>query len=167
MKKFLACMVILAAACTMDGEKEILRLKKDAAGIAMKYAEGNSATNERKEFNEGIVAIGDQKKMYVIDPSRILTGLIDDDEKPDAIVTLDVYRNGYQDVSEQLIMTSAGGKLRLSSTIESDMRILKLDGRKIIAEVPEHSRNSPLFNCPACREVVTFLYVKGTLVKSE
>jgi hypothetical protein len=157
----------LIAGCSYNEEKAIDRLKKDALSIAGKYAEGNVSSDVRRVFKEGITAIGDKEKMYIIDTAKIWTGLLDGDTKPDVIMTLDVYKNGYQDISEQLIMVSDNGKLRLSSSIESDMKIISLEGGKIIAEVPEHARNSPLFNCPACREVVTFLYSNGSLVKSQ
>jgi hypothetical protein len=47
------------------------------------------------------------------------------------------------------------------------MRIISLKDRIITADVPEHSRNTPLFNCPSCWEVVKFHYKMGELVKVE
>jgi hypothetical protein len=56
---------------------------------------------------------------------------------------------------------------RLASAFESDMRIISLKDRIITADVPEHSRSTPLFDCPSCWEVVKFQYRLGELVKAQ
>lgn len=142
------------------------KIRNEALEIAEKYIKGNTSDAKRKE-NGGYIVIGDSQRIYIIDTARIYTGLVDDDQQTDAIMTLDVFTKGYQNTSEQLILLNEKGKLRLAGSLESDMKILRIDGHKVIAEVPEHSRNSPLFNCKACREVVTFVYDKGNLRKTE
>lgn len=167
MKYLLILLIPLAIQGCNSQEDNAGKLKKKAITAAENYATENVKLKTRKVFENGMIAIGDETKMYVIDPGKVWVGRIDDDVSEDVIMTLDVFTGGYQNTSEQLILISQAGKLMLNKTLESDMKILKLEDRKIVAEVPEHSRNSPLFNCPSCREVVTFLYDKGNLVKAE
>lgn len=166
--KYFCCLIAISAVFTScynhSSGKE--KMRNEAIVIAEKYIKGNTSASERKATG-GFIAIGDSRKIYIIDTARIYTGLIDDDQLTDVIMTLDVFAKGYQNTSEQLILLSEKGKLRLASSLESDMKILRIDDHKVIAEVPEHSRNSPLFNCKACREVVTFVYEKGNLRKTE
>lgn len=159
--------IIFIHGCYFSQSGNENKLKKKALSAAENYAIENVNSKARKVFDNGMTAIGDQDKMYVIDPAKVWIGLIDDNTEEDVLMTLDVFTKGYQNVSEQLILISQDGKLMLNKVLESDMKILKLKDRKITAEVPEHSRNSPLFNCPACREVVTYIYDKGNLVKAE
>jgi hypothetical protein len=83
------------------------------------------------------------------------------------MISISTYQGQYQTVSEQLIILRSGDGFKLASAIESDMRIISLKDRIITADVPEHSRNTPLFNCPSCWEVVKFQYKIGELVKVE
>jgi hypothetical protein len=168
MKYFLFLLIFLAfQGCNFNKEGNTGKLKKKAIMAAENYASENVKLKTRKVFENGMIAIGDETKMYVIDPGKVWVGRIDDDANEDVIMTLDVFTQGYQNTSEQLILISRQGVLMLNKALESDMKILKLEDGKIVAEVPEHSRNSPLFNCPSCREVVIFHYDKGNLVKAE
>lgn len=162
---YLITLLIIITSCNYNStERE--RIRNEAVDIAEKYIQGNTSGSQKKS-NGGYIAIGNSDKIYVIDTSRVYTGLINEDQVTDVIVTIDVFTKGYQNTSEQLIILSENGKLRLAVSLESDMKILRIDDHRIIAEVPEHSRNSPLFNCHACREVVTYVYDNGNLVKSE
>jgi PBP1b-binding outer membrane lipoprotein LpoB len=167
--KYLYCLILILIihGCNTNEAGNENKLRKKALSAAENYATENVNSKARKVFDNGMTAIGDEEKMYVIDPAKVWVGLIDDNTQEDVLMTLDVFTKGYQNVSEQLIFISGEGKLMLNKVLESDMKILKLKDRKITAEVPEHSRNSPLFNCPACREVVTYIYDKGNLVKAE
>jgi hypothetical protein len=77
------------------------------------------------------------------------------------------FQGQYQTVSEQLIILRSDDGFKLASAIESDMRIISLKDRIITADVPEHSRNTPLFNCPSCWEVVKYQFRLGELVRIE
>jgi hypothetical protein len=124
--------------------------------------------DSKKTIDEnGIVTISNKEKYYIIDPSKIFTGLIDDDQTKDAIISLDTYYKDNQTTSEHLIITDSGETMMLNRAIESDMKVLGIKDRSITAEVPSHSRNSPLFNCASCREVVKYRFLNGDLIKSE
>lgn len=162
------CILIFIAtlllSCSQNSDKKI---KKQVTAVAEKYILTQLADPEKRVLENGIIMIHDKQKGYVIEPSKIYIGLIDDDPKEDAIVSLSTFQGQFQTVSEQLIILGSEDGLKLASAIESDMRIISLKDRIITADVPEHSRNTPLFNCPSCWEVVKYQYKMGELVRMD
>jgi hypothetical protein len=132
------------------------KIKKQITAVAEKYIMSQLTKPEKIVLENGLITISDEQKKYIIEPSKIFTGLIDDDQKTDAIVSVSTFQGQYQTVSEQLIILSSEDGFKLASALESDMRIISLKDMIITADVPEHSRNTPLFNCPSCWEVVKF-----------
>ncbi len=143
------------------------KIRKQVSAVAEKYLMSQLKEPEKKITENGLVTIGDDQKMYVIEPSKIFTGLIDDDLKKDAIVSVSTFQGQFQTVSEQLIILKSEDGFRLATSVESDMRIISLKDRIITADVPEHSRNTPLFNCPSCWEVVKYTFKMGEFVEVE
>jgi hypothetical protein len=143
------------------------KIRNQVITVAEKYVMNQLAEPQKTGSETGIITISDIQKRYVIDPSKIFTGLIDDDQEEDAIVTVSAFQGEYQTVSEQLIILNTENSLTLVRALESDMRIISLKDRIITADVPEHSRNNPLFNCKSCWEVVRYQYRTGDLVKVE
>ena len=151
-------------------------IKKEVLDVAIKYA--MDKFNEPKETvaKDGIVTVVEKQVnyvtsnayqiRYVIDPSKIVIGLIDDDANEDAIITISLF-NGYIEMPESLILINTDGKLVLNRSIEADMKILGIKDRVITAEIFTHSRNSPLRNCSVCKEVVKYKYRMGDLVRIE
>lgn len=147
----------------INGSKE-KRIRKKALYIAETYIRKQLKENQTVIERNGAINLSDDQKIFVIDPARIYVGYINDDQEPDVIVSIDRYTGQYQVMSEHLFILNSGGKNEVTTSFESDMRILELKDRIITAEVPTHSRNSPLFHCPTCREVKKFRFVNGELV---
>ena len=143
------------------------KIKKQVTAVAEKYIMSQLTDAKRTAIKDGTVTFSNDQKKYVFEPSKIFTGLIDDDQKEDALVTLSTYDKQFQTVSEQLVILKVDDEFTLAGAIESDMRIISLKDRIITADVPEHSRNNPLFNCQSCWEVVKFQYRMGEFVKKE
>jgi hypothetical protein len=143
------------------------KIKKQITAVAEKYIMSQLTKPEKIVLENGLITISDEQKKYIIEPSKIFTGLIDDDQKTDAIVSVSTFQGQYQNVSEQLIILSSEDGFKLASALESDMRIISLKDMIITADVPEHSRNTPLFNCPSCWEVVKYQFKMGEFVKVE
>ena len=143
------------------------KIKKQVTAVAEKYIMSQLTDAKRTAINDGTIIFSNDRKRYVVEPSRIFTGLIDDDQKEDALITLSTYDQQFQTVSEQLVILKVEDEFTLAGAIESDMRIISLKDRIITADVPEHSRNNPLFNCQSCWEVVKFQYRMGEFVKIE
>jgi hypothetical protein len=141
--------------------------KRQAIAVTKKYIMGQLSDAKKTISKNGLITIGGTLKRYIIDPSRIFTGLIDDDQKDDAIVTVATFQGQHETMSEQLIILKSNNKFILTRALESDMRIISLKDRIITADVPEHSRNNPLFDCPSCWKVVKYRYKTGDLVTIE
>ena len=135
--------------------------------VAAYYISGQLKNPEKKDLGNGVMEFSDENRRFILDPSTIRTGLINDDNEADAIVTLYNFQGQVQSVSEQLILLGSGKKYELAGSIESDMRIISVVNRIITADVPEHTRDTPLFNCPSCREVVKFQFRQGEFVRTE
>lgn len=135
--------------------------------VAENYAADRLINSKKTIYKNGLTCISNEKRTYLINPSKIYTGLIDEDNATDAIVTLDVFEGRYQVVSEHLILIQKNGRMVFNRAIESDMKIFGIKDRIITAEVPTHDRNSPLFDCSSCQEVVNYHFVNGELVRME
>ena len=143
------------------------KIKKQVTAVAEKYIMSQLTNPVKTTSESGLVKIMDNQKKYIIEPAKIYIGLIDDDTEQDALVSLSVFQGQHQTTSEQLIILKSDNDFILARVLESDMNIISLDDRIIIADVPEHSRNNPLFNCQSCWEVVKFQYRMGEFVKIE
>lgn len=135
--------------------------------IAENYVKGQLTQADRQVSDEGFVMLTDGAKKYYIDPSTINTGLIDDDSREDALITIVSYEGTTLRVIEHLFILGTDDGLTMQKSFESDMKILELKDRIITAELPTHPRSSPLYDCPDCREVVRYRYKMGELVKVE
>jgi hypothetical protein len=142
-------------------------LRQDALKLAENYAKDQLKDPRMLVMKDGTITISDSEKRYIIEPARAFTGNIDADEIPDAVVSIVSFHGMDLLLNEHLVMLNTNGKLLLIRAVESDMKILGIKDRLIIADVPTHSRNSPLFNCPKCREVIKYKFVNGELQKAE
>lgn len=143
------------------------KIRKQVIAIAEDYANKGLKETKKTIAPNGIIIIGDEQKRYLIDPAKIFIGLIDDDSKKDAIITITSFKGEYLDLIEHLIILNTNSKLMLLRAIESDMKILKLQDKVITAELPTRPRSSPLYNCTACREIVKYQFKSGDLIKLE
>lgn len=159
----LICLVIV----TFCGDHSEKRIKEQVITIAENYVRGHLSTSERQTSGEGIVILSDGGKKYYIDPATLFTGLIDDDSREDALITIVSYVGTTLGIIEHLIIIQTDDGLTMQRSYESDMKILDLKDRIITAELPTHPRSSPLYDCPDCREVVRYRYNMGELVKME
>jgi DNA integrity scanning protein DisA with diadenylate cyclase activity len=170
---YISIIIILVLGCSQNSGTDRIdntsekKIKKQVTAVAEKYIMSQLTDAKRTATKDGTITFSNDQKKYVFEPSKIFNGLIDDDQKEDALVTLSTYDEQFQTVSEQLVILKVDDEFTLAGAIESDMRIISLKDRIITADVPEHSRNNPLFNCQSCWEVVKFQYRMGEFVKIE
>jgi hypothetical protein len=160
----IALLLTLLPGCSQNSEKKI---RKQVTAVAERYIMSQLNDAKKTDLKDGTITISNDKKKYIIEPAKIFTGLIDDDQNTDALITLSTYDKQFQTVSEQLVILKVDDEYKLASSFESDMRIISLKDRIITADVPEHSRSTPLFDCPSCWEVVKFKYSLGELVEAQ
>ena len=152
-------------------------VRKEAMDIAIKYARDKFKEPKETVEKDGVVTIVDNQvnfvtpaayqTRYVIDPSKIEIGLIDDDADADAIVYIAAINGQDLETPEHLILIKTNGKLTLNRVIESNMKILGIKERVITAEVSTRSLNSPLRDCNVCKEVVKYRFKAGDLIRIE
>ena len=150
-----------------NNDRSEKKIRKEVLAIAENYATNNLTDAKKTVMEDGIITLGNEQKMYVIDPAKVFIGFIDKDSCQDAIVSLFPYQGNYEVTTEHLLIIQTDGKFMLIRALESDMRVLNIKDGVITAEIPEHLRNSPLFNCPSCWEVVKFQFREGDLVRME
>jgi hypothetical protein len=175
MKKsfFILFLVPLVLSCTHNGKKAVdgnsasSLIKNEAIDVAINYVNGKFKEPKKTVANDGVITIGENPRVYIIDPTKITVGMIDDDNNDDAIVSIDYYNGQYLLLTEHLILINTDGKLMLNRAVESSMKILGIKDKVITAEIYTKSRNSPLANCALCKEVVKYRFKSGDLIKVE
>ena len=105
---FLAALLL---SCSQNSHKKI---KKQVTAVSEKYILNQLANPQKTISDNGLTTISDEQKKYIIEPSRIFIGLIDDDEKKDAIVSVLTFQGQYQTVTEQLIILKTGKEFTLA-----------------------------------------------------
>jgi hypothetical protein len=148
----------------VDENKRIRQLTLEEAG---RYSVTLLNSTSHETSGNGITRYGDDAHRITVDPGRLFTGYVDEDDQKDAIITIVGTENGMLERIEHLVYLNTGSGLSLAATLESDMRILKLEDRVITAELPTHPRTSPLYNCDACRDTVKYSFRNGRLEKVE
>lgn len=163
--------LVIFTSCNNGGsdntERSIIKIKKEAVSIAEDYVKEQLKDSRTAINSLGIIVIENNQKRFVIDQRDVFTGLIDEDEKTDAIITITSYNGQDYNMTEHLIMISTEGKLLLIRSFEKDMKILQLKDRIITAEIHTKPRTSPLYSCASCKAIVTYKYSSGDLIKTE
>ncbi|MGQ9621101.1 MAG: hypothetical protein ACUVTX_09000, partial [Bacteroidales bacterium] len=148
-------------------QKNDSRIRTEAMEIAGEYVSKQLKDPVMMKKKDGTVIFSDSLKIYIINPLKVYTGLIDDDRRKDVILTVDIlYKNNPVD-PEHFILLNVGNKLMLIKAIESDMIILQVSDRIITARIHTRPRTSPLYNCESCMEIVNYKYSDGALIKIE
>jgi hypothetical protein len=170
---FLFILGVFLMACTQNsGTRRIdnsseNKIRNQVINVAENYAINQLKDTKKTVAKDGIITLGDNQKSYVIDPAKIFIGLIDDDSNKDAIVSIDYYNGQYLVLTEHLILIKTDSKFMLIRAIESDMKILRIKDRVITAEISTRSRNSPLRDCLACKEIVNYQFRGGDLIRMQ
>lgn len=176
---YLIILIFLLLSCTSKENKpsSVASIKKEAMGIAIKYAKDKFKEAKMTIGRDSIVTVSDNqidfvtleenKMKYVVNPSKVIVGLINDDDAYDAIVTILPVKGEYMQIPEILILINSDKRLTISRVIESEMKILGINKQVITAEIQTRARNSPLHDCSECKEVVKYQFKTGDLVRIE
>jgi hypothetical protein len=175
----LIILLSMVLSCTGKENKtgSVDSIKKEAMDFSIKYAKDKFKEAKMTTGRDGIITVSDNRIdfvtleenriRYVINPSKVIVGLINDDDVYDAIVTILPVKGEYMQIPENLILLNSDKKLTLSRVIESEMKILGINKRIITAEIQTRARNSPLHDCSVCKEVVKYQFKTGDLVRIE
>lgn len=117
--------------------------------------------------NDGLIAISGDGSGFVIDPTSLVIGRIDDDDFPDAIIAVSVLKGQVLEAYEHLILLQIDGKFVVIRTLNDVLKIIGIKDRIITAEVSTVSPDSPGFGCAECKEVVKYKFNNGSLMRSD
>jgi hypothetical protein len=145
-------------------ESSDAELKNEAINLVKNYANEQLENAKTSKDARGIITMADNQKKMVINPNMIFTGLIDQDDEPDAIASILVYMKDGAIIDEHLIFLNKSGCLEFVTAIDRNIQIIQLTNRKIVADLHTKSRSNPLYNCRSCTERVTYQYADGDLV---
>ncbi len=143
------------------------RIKKETFLIAEEYCRSQLIDPKSTVNQMGLTIIEDSQKRYILDSRVVITGLVNEDNEQDAILTITSYKGQDYILTEHLILLNTNGKLILIRSVEKDMKILRLNDRIITAEIHTKPRTSPLYNCESCKAIINYRYSNGDLIKAE
>ncbi len=167
MKNLLLGSLLLVMLTTCRSGLSEMKIRKQAFSIAQDYSSGQVSNGRKIPERDGIILIQSESKRYIIDPSKIYVGCLDNDSLPDALVTLFSYERNRPEFVEHLVIKNTGKKMELLTAIESDMRIIRVKDGIITAEIHTRPKSSPLYNCRSCMEIVKYRFNLGELVRTD
>ncbi len=102
---------------------------------------------------------------YLIDPSGIIIGEIDEDSSKDAVVTIFAFQGQRLPLKKHLILTNKNGKLSISKELNGEMKFLSISDRTIFIETSKAAPDSPFADCQVCKEIKKYKFVDGDTVR--
>jgi hypothetical protein len=158
----ISLLFMVLVSCSEKGESTS-RIKKELSGIATDYARSQINGAKVTTDADGTIRIGNEKVKYVIDPSHIVTGFINDDAAEDAVISMEFFDGRFLVRTESLFLMNVNGKFEISLIDESIMRAIEIKDRIIYAEVSKVGTDSPTYGCPLCIRVVRYRFENNKL----
>lgn len=143
------------------------RIKKQAIKVGETHARDQLKKAKKTVSKDGLIVISNSDTKYLIDPSRIVVGEIDEDTNKDAIVPLYVFRDQTLVLTEHLILIKKNGKFVIAKVLDSEMKVLSIKERVIYVEISKIASDSPYFGCKICKEVVKYKFLRGDTLRTE
>ncbi len=155
------------AGCKQDpsGPKAIQKIKKQAAEVAENFIKEKLKDPVKNKTNTSLVVYVSGDTRSLLDPAYFTIGEIDEDNKPDAIVTIFTMEGHRIPLKEHLIMLNKNGKLTISKIYTGELKFLKIENRTIYIETSHISPDSPFSECQLCKEIHQYKFVNGDTVR--
>lgn len=153
-------LIILMLSCTRSS-----KTTEHVIAIAVDYVVKNLKDTQRSVLEDGSVRIVGKQLTYILSPSKIVLGLIDNDKNEDAIITINSFKGKFPVKTENLILLNTERKFSLVKVIDANMKITEIKNHVIYAEISKNPPDSPIADCPVCKEMVKYQLKDGDLVK--
>ena len=140
-------------------------IRKQAVKVAEIFAMSQLRDTKRTKSKNGLVIISADDSKYLIDPSKIVTGKIDEDTTKDAIVPVYIFRNQTLARTEHLILINKDKKFRIVKVLDSEMKVLAIKERVIYIEISKIASDSPNYGCNICKEIIKYRFTGDSLSK--
>jgi len=150
--------------CTKPAKNITESLQSQALLIATEYAGSKLDSATVITDSRGIITIGDELVRYVINPESVFRAELDEKNGNEILVTIDSLHDPYLIPAWHLVLKKFGDEIKTIAVIRSDMRVLSIDNQIIVAEIPTHTPNSPLYYCSECRDTVKYQLIQDRLV---
>jgi hypothetical protein len=138
-------------------------IRKHAIGVAEIYVKGRLKNAKKTVSKDGLIVLSANESKWLIDPSKIVTGEIDEDANTDAVVPVHFFRSQSLVMTEHLILINRDGNYVIAKALDSEMKILAIKDRMIFAEISKVASDAPNFGCAICKEVVKYKFVGDSL----
>ena len=139
--------------------------RKQAVKVAEIFAKKQLPGAKRSVSETGIVVLSSNSIQLLIDPSKIVSGKINNDSITDVIVPVYNFRNQALTMTEQLILINEDGRLILKGVSDKEMKIIAIKDGIIFAEISKVASDSPNFGCNLCKEIVKYRFTGDSLSK--
>jgi hypothetical protein len=142
-----------------------IKIRKQAIRVAENHVRDQIKEAKKTISKDGLIVFSNADTKYLIDPSRIIIGEIDQDSNKDAIVPLYFFRDQTLVLTEHLILIKKVGKLVIAKVLDSDMKVLSIKDRVIYVEISKIASDSPYFGCKICKEIVKYNFIGGDTLR--
>ncbi len=172
-RSVLVLLILIMLSCnrnesnTGSGTITTPRIRKQVMEIAVSYARDKFKDSKETVLDDGGVRISDNRITSLVDPAKIVTGLIDSDSDEDAIASIISYNGRVRIKTEHLILIKVNRKFTLARVLEADMEIMEIKDRIITAGIPKFPPDSPDYDCNVCKDTVRYQFREGNLVRTE
>ena len=141
------------------------KLKEEAFRIAVGYTK-STLSNPALSMPDakGIFSVSDTTKRIELDPNAVHIGLIDNDQNPDAIVSMIYYHANQTVTDHHLILLNKNGHLEQVADLEMNIRIIVINNGKITSEFHTKPRTSMYYNCVKCKTIVDYKFSNDSLI---
>ncbi len=166
---FFAILAILMS-CATSGNKKAADLDSTSFGaVSSRVIETTKSylANQLKNStiaaeSNGDINIKGGGTSFLVTARDINIGLIDEDNSLDAIVSCLVTESDTKKFHKQLILLNKGG-IKVVKEFVSELRVMMISNRTVFGELPKYGPDSPLRNCPECKENVKYKLVADSL----
>lgn len=141
------------------------KIKQKAIEIAEKHARELIKDAEKTVSKDSLIVLSAGNMKCMIDPKFVLTGDIDEDTNPDAIISIFFFRDQALSLREHLILLNKEGKLMISKVFEGDMKFLSINDRTIYIETSKIASDSPMYGCKICKTINKYQFLGGDTVR--
>ena len=171
MKKLMYFSAILFAgfACTShqqktNSESEFEVTSKKILETTENYLSGKLANPTISTEPDGVIDIKSPGMLFTVNPYDINIGKLDEDNTDDALVTYTVSPEGEPKYQKHLIILDRDG-YKVVKDFRLEFKVMQIANRRVFAERPKISNDSPAHNCSHCKENVQYQLAGDSLVQ--
>lgn len=162
--------VVFVAVSSCSSDEGLTKVKREdgkTAEKAVRFVQDHLMSQvsnpETEVIAGGMITVKGDGKGFVIDPSQVITGLINDDRRKDAVMPVYSLSGQSLDGIEYLVLLQSPPEFVIAATLTEILSIQGISDRMITAVVSTVPPDVPGYGCEQCRDTVQYRYVNGGL----